>query len=213
MTDDYQNPHAGRKFPALSRCRHWIFDLDGTLTVPAHDFERIRADLGLPADVPILEAIQTLPGAQQRRINAQLSDIESAIARRARPQPHAAQLLSALLQRSCTLGILTRNSEINALLTLEACGLSIFFTSAHIVGRESCAPKPSPEGVTLLLDRWGINAEAAVMVGDFRFDLEAGRAAGVQTVYFDPSDTRELRDYADVSVQSLADLSPAASAS
>ena len=28
--------------------RHWVFDLDGTLTVGIHDFPRIRALLGVP---------------------------------------------------------------------------------------------------------------------------------------------------------------------
>ena len=28
--------------------RHWIFDLDGTLTVAAHDFAAIRRTLGIP---------------------------------------------------------------------------------------------------------------------------------------------------------------------
>ena len=27
--------------------RYWIFDLDGTLTVSAHDFEHMRRELGL----------------------------------------------------------------------------------------------------------------------------------------------------------------------
>ena len=47
----------------LQRRRHWIFDMDGTLTVSAHDFEHMRRELGLPPDVPILEALHALPEA------------------------------------------------------------------------------------------------------------------------------------------------------
>ncbi|HCR31850.1 MAG TPA: HAD family hydrolase, partial [Stenotrophomonas sp.] len=34
--------------PALSAVRHWVFDMDGTLTVAMHDFERIKRELGIP---------------------------------------------------------------------------------------------------------------------------------------------------------------------
>ena len=35
---------------------HWLFDMDGTLTIAMHDFDAMRAELGLPVGVPILEA-------------------------------------------------------------------------------------------------------------------------------------------------------------
>ncbi len=38
----------------------WIFDMDGTLTIANHDFEAIRAELDLPPDRPILEALAEL---------------------------------------------------------------------------------------------------------------------------------------------------------
>lgn len=41
-------------------CRDWIFDRDGTLTVPTHDFEDVRRVLGLPVGKPILEEIAEL---------------------------------------------------------------------------------------------------------------------------------------------------------
>ena len=44
----------------LRRRRHWIFDMDGTLTVSAHDFEHMRRELGLAPEVPILEALQAM---------------------------------------------------------------------------------------------------------------------------------------------------------
>ena len=200
-------PHHDQGLSALSRCRHWIFDLDGTLTLPNHDFEKIRIDLGLPAGLSILEAIKTLPADRRHKVQAELNEIELEIAGLAQPQPDAARLLTALRGQFSMLGILTRNSETNATATLAACGLSNFFDPAFVIGRESCAPKPSPEGVEHLLSAWGIGPDAAALVGDYRFDLEAGRAAGVKTVYFDPNDTRLWLAHADFHVQSLAALS------
>ena len=45
----------------LKHRRHWIFDMDGTLTVSAHDFEHIRRELGLAPQAPILEALHAMP--------------------------------------------------------------------------------------------------------------------------------------------------------
>ena len=48
----------------LQTRRHWIFDLDGTLTVSAHDFEHMRRELGLAPETPILEALHAMPQEQ-----------------------------------------------------------------------------------------------------------------------------------------------------
>jgi phosphoglycolate phosphatase-like HAD superfamily hydrolase len=44
------------------------------------------------------------------------------------------------------------------------------------------------------------------MVGDYLFDLVAGREAGVATVYFDPGGEFEWAASADVSIASLTEL-------
>lgn len=36
--------------PALSGYRHWVFDMDGTLTEAVHDFALIRRALEIPAE-------------------------------------------------------------------------------------------------------------------------------------------------------------------
>ena len=47
-----------------------------------------------------------------------------------------------------------------------------------------------------LLDRWQLTPDEAVMVGDFRFDLEAGRAAGSRTCLVLPDNPwPELTDW------------------
>lgn len=52
-----------------------------------------------------------------------------------------------------------------------------------VVGSDTTAgKKPSPIPVFYVLERFGIRAENAVMVGDSNFDIEAGKAAGVKTI-------------------------------
>jgi HAD superfamily hydrolase (TIGR01509 family) len=184
----------------------WIFDLDGTLTLAAHDFESIRRELGLPSGRPILEEIAARSPAEARALHVALDEIELEIAQRACAQPGARELLAALRTAGHRFAILTRNSERNALATLAACGLAEFFGPDDVVGRESSLPKPRPDGVALLLARWRVAAERGLIVGDFRFDLEAGRAAGVAAVYFDALGTREWEALSDHRVEHLDEL-------
>jgi HAD superfamily hydrolase (TIGR01509 family) len=184
----------------------WIFDLDGTLTLAAHDFDAIRDALGLPKGRPILEEIAARQPDEARALESELDAIELEIARRSRAQPGAHELLGALRAAGHRTAILTRNSERNAFATLSACGLEEFFEPTHVIGRESSLPKPKPDGIALLLARWGVAAERGLIVGDFRYDLEAGRAAGVATVYFDVLGTREWEAYSDHRVEHLDEL-------
>lgn len=180
--------------------------MDGTLTVAAHDFDAIRRELGLAPGRPILEQLSELPGARARDVRRKLDVIEIDIARRAEVQPGAVMLLDELARRGARLGILTRNSHATALLTLETCGLAAFFDPAFVLGREAVDPKPSPNGVRRLLSLWGARPDDAVMVGDYRFDIEAGRGAGTATVCLDLDGNKEWSALADVAVRSLDEL-------
>lgn len=190
----------------LSECRHWVFDMDGTLTVAAHDFDAIRRALGLRPRVPILEQLSLLTEAEAAPLRARLDEIEVEIAVRSQAQPGARELLEALRARGATVGILTRNSLNGAMKTLYACGLADFFDMDNVLGRESCAPKPSADGILRLVERWGVAPAQAVMVGDYLFDLVAAREAGVAAVYFDPTGRFEWAERADVSVASMEEL-------
>ena len=190
----------------LAKRAHWIFDMDGTLTVAIHDFDAIRAELGLPQGKPILEQLALLPERDARALFERLDSLELELARRARAAAGAVALLETLARRAARVGILTRNSHANSLETLRACGLERFFDVACIVGREAATPKPDPGGIRHLLGAWRAAPEQAVMVGDYRYDLLAGRAAGTATVYVDSSGAFPFAEHADVTVQSLDEL-------
>jgi len=185
---------------------HWIFDLDGTLTVAAHDFELIRSKLGVPPRTPILEYMRALPEVEASAMNDQLHEIEMEIALRSRPQPGVQELLGALSSAGKRLGIVTRNSEHIAKETLRVCEIDGFFGPKDILGRDSIVPKPSPDGIHTLLDRWDATPEDAVMVGDYLFDIQSGRQAGTATVYLDSAGHGEFSAEADATVSSLSDL-------
>ena len=60
-----------------------------------------------------------------------------------------------------------------------------------------------------LLAAWGATPATTVMVGDFRYDLEAGRRAEVTTIYYDAELLGQdlWTAEADLRVQSHAELS------
>ncbi|KAA3604507.1 MAG: HAD family hydrolase [Planctomycetota bacterium] len=184
----------------------WIFDMDGTLTVAIHDFEQIRRDLGVPSGQPILEYLDRLPADRAAPLRRRLGRVEETLAARAEPMPGAASLLTRLRREGCRLGVLTRNRKDCALTTLATCGLLRFFEQDEVVGREEAPAKPEPDGLLMLLDTWKLPSSAAVMIGNYLFDLQAGHAAGARTVYVDPSGDFPYRDHADDQVRDLREL-------
>lgn len=191
----------------LMRRRHWVFDLDGTLTAHVHDFAGLRRRLGLAEGLPILEALAALPDAERVLALREVHAWERDHLADARPEPDAVALVAALADRGARLGILTRNTAATALETLRRVGLLRWFTAADVLGRDSAPAKPAPDGVRLLLARWGAPPDDGVMVGDWAFDIDAGRAAGVATVLVDRAgEAPSFADRADVVVRRLDEL-------
>lgn len=185
---------------------YWIFDLDGTLTIPAHDFAAMKRELGFPLDCDILGHLATLSPDQERVKRSQLDQIEDEIARRAQLAHGADELLKTLSEQGVSMGILTRNSKDNALITLGAIGLLDYFDHVCVLGREETEPKPDPQGIHHLLDHWGAEPHNAVMVGDYLYDLLTAKAAGVGAVHLDTSGGFAWPEHTDLGVTSLAAL-------
>ncbi|MGQ7959306.1 HAD family hydrolase [Pseudomonas sp. SP16.1] len=166
----------------LATARHWVFDMDGTLTLAVHDFPAIKRALGIPQDDDILHHLAALPAEEAAQKHAWLLEHERELAVASRPAPGAIDLVRALCERGCRLGILTRNAHELALLTLQAIGLDDCFATADILGRDEAPPKPHPGGLLHLAERWSVTPRELVMVGDYRFDLECAQAAGARGV-------------------------------
>ena len=167
---------------SLADARHWVFDMDGTLTLAVHDFPAIKRALDIPQEDDILHHLAALPANEAASKRAWLLDHERELAHAATPAPGARELLHMLRDRGCRLGVLTRNAHELALATLQAVGMGDCFASEDILGRDEAPPKPDPGGLLHLADKWSIEPSELVMVGDFRFDLECAKAAGARGV-------------------------------
>lgn len=184
----------------------WIFDMDGTLTVPIHDFPAIRKELGVPETEDILGFLNGLPKEESLRRHKRLEEIELELAHKTRAQEGVHSLLELLQKRGCHLGVLTRNNRINTEVTLEAAGLNQFFTPETIITRECAAPKPDPEAIHQLLNLWNGSPQEAVILGDYRHDLDAGNAAGIAGIYFDSRGINQWNDLADLTIHHWDEL-------
>jgi len=192
---------------ALLKRKFWIFDLDGTITVAIHDFSAIRHELGIPEGMPIVETLQSLPENESIRLKNKLNDMEEKLARNATPAPGVRSLLERLFQLNYELGIFTLNSKENAFSTLESIGLSKFFKKESVIGRWCAEPKPSPEGIFKMLNNWKVKSSDALIVGDYLYDLQVGRAAKIGTVHVDLSGAFPWPELTDIKVRSLNELS------
>ena len=190
----------------LLKRKYWIFDLDGTLTIAVHDFNAIREELGIPEGQPIIKTLESLPLKESRNKKKKLQEIEEKLALNASPAPGVKKLLETLNSHNYFFGILTLNTRENAWITLKALGLSEYFTKESVIGRWCAEPKPSPNGIKKLLNHWNVYANDALIVGDYLYDLQVGRAAEIATVHVDPSGNFEWPELADISVSSLNEL-------
>lgn len=166
----------------LHQCRHWVFDMDGTLTLAVHDFDHIRQQLQIPPGADILSHLDSLPVDEAAAAHHWLLEHERALAEASLPAPGAVELVRHLAQDGHQLAILTRNAHELARVTLDAIGILDCFNPELILGREQAAPKPAPDGMLTIARRWQATPEQLCMVGDFHYDLSSARNAGSRAI-------------------------------
>lgn len=192
---------------ALLSRKHWIFDLDGTLTVAVHDFMAIKAALGIPPEEDILDYLDALPPEESAPLHKKLDSIERELSAKTAVASGARELLSMLVEDDCVLGVLTRNTHAIARLTLELTGLEEYFPDpAYILGRYDASPKPDPAGARQLACLWNADPDDIVFTGDYLYDLLCGRNIGAATIHVDSSGRFRWSDLADLQVTSLLEV-------
>lgn len=182
-----------------------IFDLDGTLVDSPLDFDQIRTDMGLSTGTPILEALAGVPeGTERARLQAILDAHELQAARDSVLFEGVVPLLDWIAARGFPAAVLTRNSRVCADLILRRFRL----TFSHVLTREDAPPKPDPAGLLEICQRWRLPPRHVAFMGDYVFDLEAGRRAGMRTVLFAPQSLPSFAHQADSVIQAHAEAIP-----
>jgi len=174
-----RTPSKSIRFPAV------LFDFDGTLTHPdSLDFPALRGAIGCPPGTLILEYIDALPTEEERILKRKvLADFELAAARASIPNDGAEETIGLLRDHGIGVGILTRNTRSSIMASLMNFTRISERDFQVIVTRESEGrPKPHPDGVLAAARALGVAPHEMLVVGDFVFDIAAGKAAGSPTV-------------------------------
>jgi pseudouridine-5'-phosphate glycosidase len=180
-----------------------IFDLDGTLIdtpraivetfaatfaamgVTARDPAVIRATIGLPLERAFSQLLEV--SLDDDRVAHCVERYQVLFRELILPQarslifPGVAEGLETLRGQGFALAVATSKFYASADALLRAAGLREHFSV--VVGADQVTqPKPAPEMGRLIMDRLGVSAERAVMVGDTTHDLLMASAAGMRSV-------------------------------
>jgi len=179
-----------------------IFDLDGTLTVPYLDFDAIRAEIG-GIQGPILEALAGKSEAEKTRAFEIIHRHELDAAENSQLQEGAYEMLRTLRTEGRKIGLLTRNRHDSVERICAKHDLSFDV----IVTREDGPIKPDPFGVTHACRMLGVQPEASCVVGDYLYDLIAGRRAGAISILLSVNQRyKEFLTEADYVIDRLPEL-------
>lgn len=179
-----------------------IFDLDGTLVDSRLDFSRIRRTLNCPPGLGVLEYVETLRGEAREQAMQAVLDFEREGAEQATWMPGAREYLDWLAARQMPVAILTRNAREIAALTVQRLGIPV----SLVLAREDCPPKPAPDGLLHIARQWQCPPPQCAYVGDYLYDLQAARHAGMVACYYDPMGTAEFADQADWHIRHFRSL-------
>jgi len=170
------------------RIKAVLFDFDGTLTKPgALDFPLLKKTIGCPSDIPVLEFIDSLPSSLEKEETIFLLErFETKAAAHSEPNDGAEYLIHYLRSIGLSIGIITRNrfsSIERALQNFENITISCFDV---IVSRNTPVKlKPSGDGIRLAVQKLNLDVKEVLMVGDYIFDIQAGKSSGCITAFLD----------------------------
>jgi HAD superfamily hydrolase (TIGR01509 family) len=154
-----------------------VFDLDGTLVSQEIDFEAIRRELGVASGTPLLELLHGLPEPRRQSAWEIVDRHEREAAARAKIHQGVSEFVAWLEVRNVRRAVLSRNSRQSVLASLERVGLAF----DPVVAREDAPFKPNPHGLWQICEAWQFAPAEVLMIGDYLYDLQAGRAAGTKT--------------------------------
>jgi len=174
-----------------SAVRAVLFDLDGTLL----DSERndilamsrlFRDDLGLDLNereiaayigISSREVLEQLAPDRVEELLAVWLGYQEELLADSRLFPGITETLLSLSESRLRLGVVTGQNKHELKVTRRHMGIE-HLIEVWVSADDAPFSKPHPAPVQLALDRLGCAPDQAIMIGDTRFDMQAGRQAG-----------------------------------
>lgn len=197
--------------PSRPTLRGVIFDMDGTLTVPNHDFALMYERVGCVTG-DILTEIDTWDAKRKARAEAIIHEMEMEALVGMRVMPHASSLGAFLDERNIHRGLVTRNvaasvdhfhenhwgrerlvddekddDETTSTVTPpKTNGGRRMAPFSPALARDFRPYKPAPDALLAVAKAWGVPPSECAMVGDSaKDDVVAGNRAGCVTILLD----------------------------
>ncbi|BBO16792.1 phosphoglycolate phosphatase, HAD superfamily [Candidatus Brocadia pituitae] len=181
-----------------------IFDMDGTLTKPNVDFAAIEREIGAKVGFIIDYAERSTPEERKRALDI-LERYEAQAAMESELNEGVVEMLEFVSKKQLKKALLTRNSRKSVETVLRKHKIHFEF----IVSREDTKPKPAPDPIFLLSKKMNIHTDHLLMVGDYKYDILCGKAAGTKTVllrYKEYIETEVTPDFEINSIREIIDL-------
>jgi HAD superfamily hydrolase (TIGR01549 family) len=175
--------------------------MDGTLIELQLDFPKIKSELGIGTQ-PILEAMEAMTPADRKIAAEILERHEDLAAAESQLNPGCRELLDWLEDRKIPVALITRNCRRCANIVLQRHRLNL----PAVITRDDAPYKPNPAPLLLACRRLGAESTDAWMIGDGQYDVEAGNAAGIYTVWISHGRNRHFDAEPRKTVANLIDL-------
>lgn len=174
--------------------RLYVFDLDGTVADTRVDLARAFAaameEAGFPA--PSMEQVKAAVGGGAKKALERLTGIkdealepllerylqiyEGICTEYSVPYPGTRELLGRLVAQGAVLAMVTMKPKVPTDKIIAALGLDFF--NEVITFEDVEKRKPDPESLLMLMDKYSIQPEDTLMVGDAATDIQYAAAAG-----------------------------------
>ena len=180
-----------------------IFDFDGTITKPFLNFSKIKSEIGFPPDeIYLLEKVLEMPEKERKRAFSILEKHEREAVEKSELNEGAHEILDILKEKNIKTALLTRNTHKSIRDACQKHGVCFDI----VITREDAAAKPKPDGVILAGNKLNTPLSQIMLVGDYQFDIIAGKEAGVKTVLLTNGSDPKWDVKSDYTIHRLVDL-------
>ncbi|MGI6442817.1 MAG: HAD family hydrolase [Synergistaceae bacterium] len=186
-----------------SNSKAFILDWDGVLAETQLDFSDIRERYYGGKKALLLEEAFTLTESDRKSLMKDLHELEMAGAERATAVPGAIELTEKLYSEGIPFCIVSRNSAESIQSAAKNIGIKL---PEHVFDRDNSKwLKPDPRSFFHASKMMGVAPGDCVAIGDFLYDLQCARRAGIRAVLVQ-RDEPEWEEWADASFPTLLDL-------
>ncbi len=178
-----------------------IFDMDGTITKPKVDFAAVEREIEEKFGFVLDNAEKSSPEARAKAME-RLDQVETQAALESELNEGVHELLDHILQKKLKTAILTRNCRKSVDVVLNKHNLHF----EHIISRDDAKPKPAPDAILLLSKMMNIHTDYLLMVGDYKYDIICGKAAGAKTALLRYRKNLEIEVTPDFEIDNLGEI-------